>query len=61
MNIPTNYLINKGTEQSISLVLGTKPFWTFGLDVNRKSLFFIMLNTHRMTVTVNLAGKRIHL
>lgn len=61
MNIPTNYLINKDTEHSISLVLGTRPFWIIGLDINGKSLFFIMLNTDRLTVTVNLAGKRIHL
>ena len=61
MDIPTNYLINKDTERSISLVIGTRPFWTIGIDINGKSIFFIMLNTHNMVVTVNLAGKRIHL
>ena len=33
MDIPTNYLINKDTARSISLVMGTRPFRTFGLDV----------------------------
>ena len=61
MNIPTNYLINKGTEHSISVVMGTRPFWTIGIDINGKSLFFIMINTHSMVVTVNLSGKRFHL
>ena len=58
MSIPTNYLSNKGTERSTSLVLGTKPFWTIGVDVNGKSLFFIMINTHR---TNTGSGRTMHM